>query len=280
MALMTSQQINLYYQNFKEVDVTFNKDVIRATGLLPRQIYLKFLGTQTPCIVFSSSMSSAKVIANIDQETSEKLRKANNLVSLRFSFQERDKNDPLAFFVSSKITGFNPYNKEKPNLNFISIEFTQRPPDDLIAVLGSLLEANVNSKKRKEERIQIDADSIRKLGLAAKTGQLRIGGVPRPCIIRDISFSGAKIVISGLAKFLIGKDCQLHLETTEQRAFNLPANILRNEAVQGRKDLTALALHFYEEQVPIEYKIMLNDFFKGRPLPPKKKPENSSKADD
>ncbi len=269
MALMTSQQINRFYQQYKDVDVTFNKDVIRATGLVAKHIFLKFLGTQIPCIVFSSSLSGAKIISNITPETFERLRQANNQVSLRFSFQESDKIDPLAFFVASRITGFNPYNKERPSLNFINLEFTQRPPDDLIAILGSLLEANVNSKKRKEERIQIDANSIRKLGLTSKAGQLRIGNIPRPCIVRDVSFSGAKVVVSGVAKFLLGKSCFLHLETTEQRAFNLPAVIVRNEPVEGRKDLTAIALNFIEDQVPIEYKMLINEFLKGRPLPPK-----------
>lgn len=266
---MTSQQINRFYDQYKDIDVTFNKDVIRATGLVAKHIFLKFLGTQIPCIIFSSSLSGAKIIANITQDTFERLRKANNLVSLRFSFQESDKNDPLAFFVASRITGFNPYNKERPSLNFVNLEFTQRPPDDLIATIGGLLEANMNSSKRKEERIQVDANSIRKLGLTSKAGQLIIGGIPRPCIIRDVSFSGAKVVVSGVAKFLLGKDCQLHIETNEQRAFNIPAQIVRNEPVEGRKDLTAIALNFREEQIPIEYKMLINEFLKTRPIPPK-----------
>ncbi|ADK81705.1 PilZ domain-containing protein [Sediminispirochaeta smaragdinae] len=266
MALMTSQQINRFYQHYREIDVTFNKDVIRATGLLAKHIFLKFLGSQIPCIIFSASMTGAKVIANISSETFERLRQANNLVSLRLSFQESDKNDPLAFFVASKISGFNPYNKEHPTLNFVNLEFTQRPPDDLIGILGTLLEASVNSKKRKEERIQIDANSIRKLGLTSKAGQLRVESIPRPCIIRDLSFSGAKVVVSGVAKFLLGKECHLHLETVEQRAFNLPATIVRSEEVEGRKDLTAVAIQFLEEQTPIEYKVMLNDYMKARPV--------------
>ncbi len=266
---MTSQQINVFYQTFRSVEVTFNKDVLRATGLLPKQIFLKFLGNQIPCIIFSSSMEGAKIIANITKEVFELIRKANNLVSLRFSFTENDKNAPLQFFVGAKVSGYNPYNKEKPSLNFVNLDFTQRPPDDLIAILGTLLEANANSAKRKEERIQIDANSIRKLGLQSKAGQLRVGAVPRPCIIRDLSFSGAKVVISGIAKFLLNKECLLHLQTVEQRIFNIPALIVRNEPVEGRKDLTAVAIQFNEEQVPIEYKVLINDYLKSRPIPPK-----------
>lgn len=266
---MTSQQINTFYQNYQTVEVTFNKDVVRATGLIPKQIFLKFLGNQIPCIVFSSSMAGAKIVANITKEIFEQIRKANNLVSLRFSFKENDKSQPLQFFVSAKVSGYNPYNKEKPSLNFVNLDFTQRPPDDLIAILGALLEANANSAKRREERIQIDANSIRKLGLQSKAGQLRIGAIPRPCIIRDLSFSGAKVVISGIAKFLINKECFFHLETTEQRIFNIPAVIVRNEPVEGRKDLTAVALLFKEEQIPIEYKMLINDFLKLRPVGPK-----------
>jgi hypothetical protein len=242
--------------------VTFTKEVIRATGLLTKMIYLKGLGYQWPCIIYSCSMSTAKVVASITPEVYEQIREANNLVSLRFAFKDVDKSDPVLFFVSAKVTGYNPYNKEKPNLNFVSLEFTKRPADDLIAILGQLLDAASNSKKRKEERITLDVHTIKKMGLKSKGAQVYIQGVPRNCIIRDLSFSGAKVIIAGVAKYLIEKEATLKLETTNNELFSIKGKTIRYEPVEGRKDLAAIAIQYDEENVPMEYKMVINDFLK------------------
>ena len=266
MPIMTSQQINNYFDNYSDAEITFTKEIIRATGLLPKNVLLKTAGYHLPCIIYSVSMTSAKVIANISSEMHEQIRSANNLVSLRFAFHENDKIDPLMFFVSARVTGYNPYNAEKPNLNFISLDFTQRPPDDLIAILGQILDARMMSQKRKEERIIINADSVKKLGIKSKSGNIYIQGVPRTCIIRDLSFSGTKVILAGVGKFLLNKDASLHIETIEKGQIEIQGKIVRNETVEGRKDLVALAIQFDDTKIPIEYQMILNDYFKQKKL--------------
>lgn len=261
MALVTSQQISKFYNIYKNIDVTFTKQVIEATGLNTKQIFLKCINNQWPCIIYSSSMTGAKVIANLDEPQFEQIRKANNLVSLRFSFSLADKTDPIAFFVTAKVTGYNPYNKDNPNLHFINLTYTQRPPDDLIEILGVLLEANINSKKRKEERILITVDSLRKLGFISKDVQVLIENVPRKGILRDVSFSGAKVIIIGIAKFLDQKQVVLKLQLEEQKkSLLLKGNVLRVEPVEGRKDLAAVGIQFDESSIPMEYKLIINHY--------------------
>jgi len=263
MGITTGQQITTFYNKYKDIDVTFTKGVIQATGLVPSHVFLKCLGDQWPAVIYSCSMLGAKIVVNARSSLYETIRKANNLVSLRFSFKLPDKNDPLFFFVSAKIGGFNPYSKENPDLNFVNLQFTQRPPDDLIEILGNLLEANINSKKRKEERIIVTQDSLRKLGFKGKDALLYIQGVPRKCIIRDVSFSGAKVIIAGVAKFLVEKKATLKIEIEENRkVVDIEGTILRYEEVEGRKDLAALAIKYDEDKVPMEYKIRINDYLR------------------
>ncbi len=261
MSLITSQQINKYYDLYKNVDVTFTKEVIRVTGLISQQTFIKCIGEQWPCIIYSSSLLGAKIIVNVKDSLFEKIRKANNVISLRFSFHLADKADPLTFFVAAKVNGTAPYGKENSGLSYLNLSYTQRPPDDLIEILGSLLEANINSKKRKDERILITKDSIRKMGLAAKDSYIYIQQVPRKCILRDLSFSGAKVIVMGVAKFLVDKPAVLRIELEEPRiALDIKGKIVRFEAVEGRKDLAALAVQFDEQAVPMEYKIRLNEY--------------------
>jgi len=270
MPIITSQQINNFFNSYKETEITFTKEVVRATGLFPKEVHLKSVGHPFPCIIYSVSMTSAKVIANISSSMYEQIRNANNLVSLRFSFLKNNKNNPYSFFVSARISGYNPYSKEKKNLNFISLDFTQRPPDDLIAILGQILEANANSKKRSEDRIVINANNIKKLGIDNKSHNLYIQGVPRQCIVRDLSFSGAKVIVAGVAKYLIEKNAVLHISTIDKGIIKLPGIVLRNEEVEGRKDLAVLAIRYDDSKIPIEYKIMINDFLKIRKFHPDK----------
>ncbi len=260
MSILTSQQINRYYDLYKDIEVTFTKEVIATTRLLRKHVYLKCLGTQWPCIIYSTSMAGAKIITNLDSAAFDLIRKANNLVSLRFAFQVEDKKDTLLFFVSAKVTGFNQYNKENPTLNFVNLAYTKRPADDLIAILGQMLEININSKKRTEERITITDDTARLVGLKSKNGRISIESIPRNCILRDISFSGAKVIIQGIGKFLVQKECVLALLQSDSEPLLLKGKTVRYEEVEGRKDLAALAIHFFEDKLPMKYKKMINNY--------------------
>jgi len=260
MALVTSQQLSRYYDLFKSIDVTFTREVIQATGLRSQHIYLKCLGDQWPCVIYSSSLIGSKVIVNLKSKIFEKIRAANSLVQVRFSFEQEDKVDPLTFFVSGKVTGYTPYNGDTSDLSFINISYTQRPPDDLILVLGKLLEANINSKKRKEERIGINEETMGKLGLASRNAMLYIQMVPRVCILRDLSFSGAKLLIQGVAKFLVDKEAELHLELEDRTSLILKGKIIRFETVASRKDIASVAMLFEETTIPMRYKLLINEY--------------------
>jgi hypothetical protein len=141
-----------------------------------------------------------------------------------------------------------------------TLQFTQRPPDDLIEILGRILDANVNSAKRREDRIIITPDTSRKLNLT-KESSIFIQGVPRHCILRDVSFSGARIIMMGVAKFLVDKEAILKIDFEDPReSFLLKGKFIRSEVVEGRKELVSLALLYDESVVPMGYKIRINDY--------------------
>lgn len=261
MALLTAQLVSRYYELYQSSEVTFTKEVIRSIGLVTKNIFLKYPGDQIPCVIFSSSMVGAKVVASVKNEFFAELRSANNVVSLHFGFTHPDKSAPLSFFVASRITGFAPYSGGSDGLNLVTLSFTQRPPDDLIGTLGQLIDANSNSKRRKEERISVNPDSIRKMGIASKDAQLFVEGVPRMCIVRELSFSGAKLIVTGIGKFLVGKKTVLHIELVDRNQdLELLGKIVRFDPVEGRRDIAALAVLFDEDSLPLDYKLRINDY--------------------
>ncbi|NCN05464.1 MAG: PilZ domain-containing protein [Spirochaetales bacterium] len=275
MAVITSQQISRYFDQFKNTEVTFTKDVIRATLLSPKNVQLRCLGYQWPVILYSSSLLGAKIIANVSGPLKEVTQKANGLVQLRYSFIQRDKVDPLSFFLNAKITAFHPYNPTQTELNFLNLTFTNRPPDELIQRLGELIEANLAFQQRKEERVSASPEILAQLGFEPKGTTIFIENMPRKCLLRDLSFSGAKVIIMGIAPFLVNKKGTFRIVLTDSEGhIDLPATVVRFEQVQGRQDLAAFALKFDDEAVPTEYKMRLSAFLKTI-----KKPKNAQQVE-
>jgi hypothetical protein len=260
MGVLTSQKITSYYERFKGIEVTFTKEIIQVTGLLTQQVHLKCVSDFWPCVVYSSSFQEAKIVANVKSGLLGKLQQANNYVSLRYCFKIADSGNPVTFFVAARVMGFTPYGGSQ-DVAMFTLQFTQRPPDDLIEIMGRLLDANVNSAKRREERILITVDSQRKLNILSKESAVFIQGVPRRCILRDISFSGAKLIMMGIAKFLVDKEAGLRIDFDDPReSFLLKGKFIRSENVEGRKDLVALGILFDESRIPMGYKLRINDF--------------------
>ncbi len=263
MAVVTSQQLNHYYEEYADQEVTFTRDIIISLGMITKQVYIKFSGGQQACVIYSTSMKGAKILINLDPVTLEIIKEQKNQVSVRFCFKNFDKpNDVISFFIQSKITSMNLFKKED-GLYLVNCEYSQRPPDDLIQILGSLLDARIMSKQRRDERVILTPDTIRKLGFAHKSAGLVIDNIPRNAIMRDVSFFGMKIIILGNAKFLINKDFSLGIDMKDGKNLLFKGKIIRFEAVEGRKDICALALQFDEKSIPMQYTFALNSYFQS-----------------
>jgi len=259
MGLVTSQRISVYYDRFKDIDVTFTKEIIQVTGLLTQQVHLKCGNDFWPCVVYASSFENAKVVANVKTGLLGKLQATNNFVNLRFSFRITGETNAMTFFIAARVTASAPYGTSQ-DINMLTLQFTNRPPDDYIEIIGKVLDANVNSSKRKDVRIPLSPDNMRKLNMLTSESAVFIERVPRRCILRDLSFSGSKIIMLGVEKFLMGKEVALKVEFDDPReAFLIKGKFVRAEAVEGKKEMIALGLMFDEASIPMGYKIRLNE---------------------
>jgi hypothetical protein len=264
MGIATSQQLTRYYDQYRDREVIFNKDIIRSLKLDPRQVQIKYtIGSDVklcPCIVNSTSFQKAKIILNTKTDAFEVLiGKEPPSVQLKFAFFQ-DNGQLVTFFVSTKVA-------EKQllqgpgDLALVTLQYTQRPPDDLIEIVGRMLEANTNAVRRKEERIVINEDTKRKLGLVKEECVLVVQGVPRHCIIRDLSFSGAKVFLVGIPHFMTNKEAELKMNYTDpDEVVMVKGMIMSAEPIEGRKDICAASIKFDENQVPLSYKLHINNY--------------------
>lgn len=261
MGVTTSQQLSKYYDLYRDTEITFTKEVIRTLHLDPRQVYLKFSGSQWPCIINSTSLISARIIIGTKGGAYNSIKndKDKSSVSLRFCFLQPG-NQSVSFFITARISDISPYMNSE-DLAVITLTFTQRAPDDLIEIIGSLLEANINAVRRREERIVITDDSKRKLSILKEETFVQIQNVPRHCILRDLSFSGAKVILIGLAMFLKDKEAIIRIDFDEPReSINIIGKVVATEPVGDRRDLIAVSIKFNDETVPMSYKIHINTY--------------------
>ncbi len=260
MGIMTSQQLQNYYDFYRDKEVTFTKEVIRTLALDPRQIYIKCNGAQWPCIINSTSFQMAKIIIGTKGGAYAAIsKKEPSPVSLRFFFiQQHDR--PIIFFVTGRVTEIKPY-MNSSELVVVTLTFTQRPPDDLIEKIGSMLEANSNAIRRKDERIAITDDTKRRLNISKDETIVFIQNVPRRCILRDISFSGAKIILLGIEKFILGKETILRIHFDEpDEIIQLRGIIVKTSPVEGKPEIVYAGIQFDEKAVPTSYRIRINTY--------------------
>ncbi|MFP4376394.1 MAG: PilZN3 domain-containing protein [Spirochaetales bacterium] len=273
MAVTTSQQIARFFNEYSETEVTFTKAVSRATLLESKGIYLKCGGKNWPCVLYSASMTSAKIIANIATGLNESLRASNGSAQLRLSFLSPEKMDSIAFFVPVKLAGLSQYKNDSQEICFANLQFTQRPPDDLIFVLGELLDANVNAKRRSEERITLTSHSLKLLRIDMESSTLEVDGVPRKVLFRDLSFSGCRVILMGVPKLLIDKPvrCRFVLQEPEEKVV-IEGKIVRFDPVEGRQDIAVFGVKFAEESVHPSYKLRINSTLRQFRANPSTKP--------
>ena len=260
MGIANSHQISRYYDFFRDKEIVFTKSNLQILKMDPRQIYVKCAGGQWPCLINSSSLQSAKIIIGTNSGAFLAIQKDKNItIQLRYCFLDAN-NAPIHFFVNCTVGEINKYQNTE-ELAVVTLNFTQRPPDDLIFKIGEFLEASENFYHRKEERIDINKNSIRKLGLEKEESIIYVENVPRRCILKDLSFSGAKVMLVGVPKFLVGKNIALKIDFIDtNESVLVPGIIPRAEFLEGRKDIASVHIAFNGDTVPMVYKIHINSF--------------------
>ena len=260
MALVTAQQLQDYYDHYRDTEITFTKEITKILSVDPRQIYVKCNGNQWPCIINSTSLMACRIIVGVKGGAYAMLsQKETGPVSVRFCFTDSDK-QMISFFVNGKVSDIKPY-MNSAELSVITISFTQRPPDDLIERLGTLLDANANAIRRKEERVILNPDVKRKLGLTKEEAIVQISGVPRHCILRDLSFGGVKILMMGLQKYVENQQALLQLRFEEpQEVIQVGGVVVASSPIEGRNDILMVSIQFGDKTVPIAYKIRINNY--------------------
>ena len=261
MPKLTSQHLARLYDEFSGTEVTFNGQVILESGLITSDVRLAVGPRQLPCVLYGCSMKGARVIVVADTTDQEALARNAAPTSLHLGFRRAEDAVPATFLVPCRVESISEYSSHRPQARFAALEFTQRPADVLVETLGSLLEIKTNELRRRDQRIVITPDIMEKIGLQSRESCLAVEGLARRCFLRDLSFGGAKVLLSALG--LPRPPGRVHLRLNRCEVTTdavLDGSVVRVEDVEGHADLIALSIQ-YDSEPPISYKQKINRVF-------------------
>ena len=261
MQNLTSQHLARLYEEFADTEVTFNAQVILESGLVTSDVRLTVGARHLPCVLYATSMRGARVIVEVDQAQGDLLLKNTAAASLHMGFRRKDDKAPVTFFVPCRIESLSEYSSRRPQVRFASLEFTQKPSDSLIETLGSILEIKSNELRRRDQRIVMTPEVLKQIGLQSRESCLAVEGTPLRCFLRDLSFGGAKVLLSALG--LPQRPQKVHLKLGRCEVPDdtiLDGSVVRVEDVQGHSELVALSIQ-YSSDPPISYKQKINSVF-------------------
>jgi hypothetical protein len=261
MAILPSQKLQELYEQYGTREIAFNKSIRNVTGLDPQKICLKIGSEHLPCVLYSCSMNDAKVIMPLDTEAFEIIKRAKNLVNLRFAFFPKTSKTPIIFFVSSIVKGFPSFKLQLESSYLVSLEFNQRPPDDLIEIMGTIFQSIENFEKRRELRINLDANVVNEMEITSVNTYCLVDSIKRPCILKNLSASGCGIIMMCNPKFLINKKITVAIYVyNHNEPILIDGVIKRSDGIEGRSDLHLMGILLNKDEIPYGYKDMINGY--------------------
>ncbi|MBN2616834.1 MAG: hypothetical protein JXR64_00835 [Spirochaetales bacterium] len=248
------------YKRHNNHDLILNQTVIEKIGLVVEDISFKHGTRKVPCIIYSTSMTKARLLAKIDESFLKQIKEFKNKISLRFTFKEKNKRQNISFSVNSKIVYYEKYECERPEIYFLSIEFTNKPPDDLIEILGNHIEHQLALQKRAIQRYSVEY-SLENEDDKTVENYFFFDGRAKRCIVTEISLFSAKILITGVPGEFKEKHSSMLIMKTKhlQGLGEMMGYIGRVELINKREGLFSVIIIFDQEVIPPVYKMWVVD---------------------
>lgn len=263
MTLLGTSVLQNLYQEYLDTELTYSKEVAAGLGVLPADTSLKWQGELLPCVVHSASFRSAKVLARLDESRWKELQLGSKLVTLTLTFLQAKTGKKELFQFNGTLQILQQHGAgEGERSMLLGVVFSHRPPEGFLQAHGSYLNLKKEANQRREDRIPLNEETRELLGLATLNTTVVVDHIERKCLLRELSYSGARVILTGVAPFLLDKPFTLSVPLASKAAMDIPGKIVRAEAVEGHKGLAVIALGYHQDRVPVEYLRTLQKGFK------------------
>jgi hypothetical protein len=224
-----------------------------------RQTAVKGSHDQYFCIINSTSLKGATIVVGSSTPALAMLKKERGTVGLRYSFIQASGKE-LNFFVTAKVGKIGTYENTE-SLSLVPLTFVQQPPDDLIEIIGRCADTQFHSQARKDERIPFNPETRRKMSLLKEENVIYLQNATRRCILRDIAFSGARLVLLDTTVVpVVGEAAALRFIFDDlELPVDVPGVVTEVLPVKGTPDLMVITVQYVVSNVPLSYKLHVNN---------------------
>ncbi len=263
MTLLGTSVLQNLYQEYLDTELTYTKEVASGLGLLPAESSLKWQGELFPCVVHSCTFRAAKVLVRLTGAQWKAMDLGSKITTLTLTFLQPKTGKKELFQFNGTLQALQQHGAPENELSILlAVVFSHRPPEGFLQAHGSYLNLKKEANQRREDRIPLNADARELLGLASLNTTVVVDHIERKCLLRELSYNGARVILTGVAPFLLDKPFTLAVPMAGRDSLDIPGRILRAEAVDGHKGLAVIALGYHPDRVPLEYLRTLQRGFK------------------
>lgn len=251
------KSIDDIYNSHKEHDLAFSHSVVTSLGIIPDKIQLKCGDIKIPCAIYSSSMVGARVIAKLNDDFFRNLNRSQSSVALRLIYHDGESDSEVPFFINSRISLFNKFSSDKPNIYYLTLDYLNKPPDDLICLLGNYILKQIYLQKRAVKRFVLSSSVIKESSIMEQF--LFKSGKGKKCILTEVSLFSAKVLISGQQdEYQINDHVLLLMKSIGVDGLGeMVGNITRLELINEEDGLYSVVISFNQDLIPPVYKMWL-----------------------
>jgi len=262
MAVLGPSVLQNLYEEFLNTELTFSKDVVAAIGSLPTESSLKWQGTLFPCLIHAATFRAAKVLVRVSEDDGKRLELGSKAATLTLTYLHAKTAKKELYQFNGNVQILQQYPAGGGSLSLlVSIVYNHRPPEGFLQIHAAFLNLKKEANQRREDRIPLNGDAKELLGLTNLNTTVSVDAIDRKCLIRELSYSGARAILTGIAPFLVDRKIALEVPFADGK-ITIPGTIVRAEPLEGHKGLAMIALGYEEDQVPVEYLRALQKGFK------------------
>ncbi len=256
-----NKRLNELYNTYQNFDVSLNPNVSHNLHINNDKLFIKYGDVKIPCIIYSMSLTSARIILKMSESQINYLRRKKGALSLYLSFKDENEKNNISFYINSKATQLSVYNENKPDFYYCSVEYLYRAPDDLIQILGEYIDRQENLHKRAEERFILDSKNAN-LSKSSVENIFFVNGKGKRCILTEISMFSAKII-------LVDRDYELRENAASMLLIKhkkleglgeMLGSIERVDLINQEESLYSVIICFDQEMIPPSYKMWVGEF--------------------
>lgn len=260
MTVLGPAVLQSFFQDYLDTDLTYSKEVTRGLGLLASEATLRWQGESLPCRVHSASFRTAKVVVQVSSEKARTFGGQTAILTLAFLSAKTGRKESVPITGTTQV--LQTHQGAAGVTLLVGLTFSHRPADTFLETQGAYLALKKEANQRREERIPVNQENRASLGLAQLNTTIVIDHIERKCMFRDVSYGGARVLLTGVAAFLAPKPFVLALPLEGQPPLSVPGTVVRAEAIEGHRGLAVLALAYDADKVPPEYLRALQKGFK------------------